>query len=146
MSPEDRRPNGSPPRVRGKHLPRKTLGTGSRITPACAGKTMNALTITLRSTDHPRVCGENDYEPFHYWISGGSPPRVRGKQNVEEIQDWGPRITPACAGKTLSTFSALPPPADHPRVCGENIARAEMFAGQGGSPPRVRGKRSGDES
>ena len=30
---------GSPPRVRGKHIGLGQLGAGTRITPACAGKT-----------------------------------------------------------------------------------------------------------
>ena len=50
---------GSPPRVRGKLIGLGQLGAGSRITPACAGKTWRAKKPIAQDKDHPRVCGEN---------------------------------------------------------------------------------------
>ena len=50
---------GSPPRVRGKRRWRETPLPGSRITPACAGKTTGKAGNHTPSQDHPRVCGEN---------------------------------------------------------------------------------------
>ena len=50
------------------------------------------------------------------------------------------RITPACAGKTLSPCRPCTRRADHPRVCGENDKYFPMIYKRGGSPPRVRGK------
>ena len=50
---------GSPPRVRGKQLDEEDAKIQVRITPACAGKTMQLCSKNVYSKDHPRVCGEN---------------------------------------------------------------------------------------
>ena len=55
------------------------------------------------------------------------------------------RITPACAGKTLIDSSHDRAIGDHPRVCGENLPVRCERAANGGSPPRVRGKRAWQE-
>ena len=49
---------GSPPHVREirKEMPRKT--NLSRITPACAGNTIIAITRRKATKDHPRMCGK----------------------------------------------------------------------------------------
>ena len=51
-----------------------------------------------------------------------------------------PRLTPACAGKTLRGPSWPAALRAHPRVCGENEVDLFTVAGPSGSPPRVRGK------
>ena len=58
---------GSPPRVRGKLGNHEKSRTRSRITPACAGKTVGSTTHKGTAQDHPRVCGENllEYELPH---------------------------------------------------------------------------------
>ena len=98
---------GSPPRVRGKLLTRITIKKTSRITPACAGKTLK-LKFPIRSPkDHPRVCGENCRNLQELDRRKGSPPRVRGKQSAG-IADASPiRITPACAGKTAQSAAVV---------------------------------------
>ena len=49
---------GSPPRVRGEAC----VGSGRlqhrRITPACAGRSLEHLQYRRQFEDHPRVCGE----------------------------------------------------------------------------------------
>ena len=49
---------GSPPRVRGKVLTPPKIDWVFGITPACAGKRIQALCLRRGSRDHPRVCGE----------------------------------------------------------------------------------------
>ena len=49
---------GSPPRMRGKVLPRAVLGPASGITPAYAGKRLVVQRYCPLVRDHPRVCGE----------------------------------------------------------------------------------------
>ena len=112
---------GSPPRVRGKRprLSRRDLRRG--ITPAHAGKTSNAVPQYVRTRDHPRVCGENTCLDHANGDEGGSPPRVRGKQNFFQFQLYLHRITPACAGKTIYKDWLTVMGGDHPRVCGENL-------------------------
>ena len=153
---------GSPPRVRGKLIGLGQLGAGSRITPACAGKTLASVRQILFTRDHPRVCGENYNEYYGNIRTTGSPPRVRGKPHSTRRGVSGKRITPACAGKTVELFEFGNAPEDHPRVCGENYSVVsiasnitdhprvcgENDSGHGsgrreeGSPPRVRGKRA----
>ena len=73
---------GSPPRVRGKLRCSRRLRVLSRITPACAGKTICRTRSDV--------------------VLWGSPPRVRGKlaRGFAILMPF--RITPACAGKTIT--------------------------------------------
>ena len=50
---------GSPPRMRGKHIKNAKKIKDARITPADAGKTQVILPSSVRKRDHPRGCGEN---------------------------------------------------------------------------------------
>ena len=110
---------GSPPRVRG------TVGAGLkfivyiRITPACAGNRSHFFRAIISPPDHPRVCGEQFCQRISRCTDGGSPPRVRGTAGLCDCvaQAWG--ITPACAGNSTPRCRRYIPPADHPRVCGE---------------------------
>mgnify|MGYP006907163326 CR=1 FL=1 len=49
----------------------------------------------------------------------GSPPRVRGKEQAENLDGVDMRITPACAGKSYRGAEHFKEIEDHPRVCGE---------------------------
>ena len=131
---------GSPPRVRGKPFKTADLPIISRITPACAGKTYVGCNCYLVSKDHPRVCGENWFFVYCGRADRGSPPRVRGKRLGVGCLALIDRITPACAGKTLSSPSLMRGAKDHPRVCGENRLSLRGKHTKAGSPPRVRGK------
>ena len=91
---------GSPPRVRGKQAYPLYSAIIIGITPACAGKTGIQSYGLIKCQDHPRVCGENSCSVPSGRISGGSPPRVRGKPDDIRDQVMERGITPACAGKT----------------------------------------------
>ena len=70
------------------------------ITPAYAGK-RDVLHLTHDFTgDHPRVCGEKRCVGFAHGYRLGSPPRMRGKENVTGQELGRTRITPAYAGKS----------------------------------------------
>ena len=70
-------------------------------------------------TDHPRLCGEKIIKDSHCAIPAGSPPPMRGKDDMIEIDEAYSRITPAYAGKSVS-YEKLPSVnKDHPRLCGE---------------------------
>ena len=131
---------GSPPRVRGKHTFFTSSTENRRITPACAGKTHAAQCHVVKCSDHPRVCGENSPMRKSGFSRVGSPPRVRGKRAFKHELVCRERITPACAGKTLTSLLAPAHFTDHPRVCGENLSSGLIFSLAFGSPPRVRGK------
>ena len=71
---------------------------------------------------------------------------MRGKHRLERALDDMARITPAHAGKTLLSLSALMRDADHPRACGENRYKCYEDKVPIGSPPRMRGKHSIDSA
>ena len=65
---------------------------------------------------------------------------MRGKVEPFKGSMYQSRITPACAGKSISHYSKEGAYVDHPRVCGEKCTDVKMIAQNSGSPPRVRGK------
>ena len=131
---------GSPPRMRGK-VRAAPLGAGDAgITPAYAGKSQPWRSYSQRRWDHPRVCGEKTYRPSSFRIRAGSPPRVRGKEEVVVYTEPENGITPACAGKSAERGRNAAGNRDHPRVCGEKHPKTSAQRAGSGSPPRVRGK------
>ena len=131
---------GSPPRVRGKAEKAANDENAERITPACAGKRHRQRIASQAGKDHPRVCGEKTLTKWSHWIIAGSPPRVRGKGAFHKYPERFARITPACAGKSLSVTFFPSVSRDHPRVCGEKDLIVYGRTWEEGSPPRVRGK------
>ena len=127
--------------MRGKGLSELAHTKKARITPACAGKTLSPALRVSAPTDHPRVCGENGTRASKKRAPCGSPPRMRGKPSKTKQKQAKARITPAHAGKTHYARPPLSTRTDHPRACGENKALTEAEREQGGSPPRMRGKR-----
>ena len=89
---------GSPPRVRGEAHDILSGRAVNGITPACAGRSRNRRAQSTADTDHPRVCGEKTFSH----ASGGSPPRVRGEALHKKMICSKSRITPACAGRSIS--------------------------------------------
>ena len=136
----------SPPRMRGKqHLRCDSLGRQG-ITPAHAGKTVKNHVAIVILKDHPRACRENVILCLNFSVNSGSPPRMRGKLARRNLNAFNRRITPAHAGKTPPGGLFDKRSADHPRACGENCTVQDIVTTAGGSPPRMRGKRSGAAS
>ena len=73
---------GSPPHVRGKAFLLTPAMVLSRITPACAGKSWSNALPCSRREDHPRVCGEKFFAAYGAMPLSGSPPRMRGKDQI----------------------------------------------------------------
>ena len=84
------------------------------ITLAYAGK--RSKSMTLRS-----LRGEKRTRNLSVRSRLGSPPHVRGKEQMlqQAGRVWG--ITPAYAGKSDRADIILSPNRDHPRVCGEKM-------------------------
>ena len=86
------------------------------------------------------MCRKNILKMLSKFASVGSLPRVQEKQ-CSLCKWWNTiRITPACAGKTMTFLSRLMKSWDHPRVCGKNKDIFLRFQSGLGSPPRVREK------
>ena len=116
-----------------------------RITPACAGKSLQLCVSCHWQRDHPRVCGEKFTAAHQIRRAVGSPPRVRGKE-FQRLPEGGlHRITPACAGKRQKVKNQKALSKDHPRVCGEKLCSSWNSGMDLESPPRVRGKDIADE-
>ena len=88
------------------------------------------------------MCGKNLCYAEKAALTPGSPPRVREKPDGIEEGGKSRRITPACAGKTISDTSLFILSRDHPRVCGKNTVIDAITNDVMGSPPRVREKLS----
>ena len=93
---------GSPPRMRGRVPAARHADFHPGITPAYAGKSPTALSITLRTRDHPRVCGEEQSSGMPTPQQPGSPPRMRGRAWPVPQRSGQSGITPAYAGKSAS--------------------------------------------
>ena len=91
---------GSPPRVRGTAPAKSFLRLPKRITPACAGNSLQGCVFSAFAQDHPRVCGEQVRGVIDPAQVIGSPPRVRGTVPSSARRVMRPRITPACAGNS----------------------------------------------
>ena len=91
---------GSPPRVREPPYSEVVDDMIPRITPACAGTTVQGVHDVRHGQDHPRVCG-NHLLCFTMRIKRlGSPPRVRKPLNENTVLSYSDRITPACSRTT----------------------------------------------
>ena len=65
---------------------------------------------------------------------------MRGKVVEKQITTHDGGITPAYAGKSRGLRRRRSRSQDHPRICGEKIAKAQNEQLQQGSPPHMRGK------
>ena len=85
--------------MRGKALAILERRSGSRITPAYAGKSQRHDVDIMLQQDHPRLCGEKPKMRALQMKVTGSPPPMRGKvvETLDKALDGG--ITPAYAGK-----------------------------------------------
>ena len=111
-----------------------------RITPAYAGKRALTLCFCDKAQDHPRVCGEKCPPGKCFFMTVGSPPRVRGKVPAVPDGFCNRGITPAHAGKSSAPTCRYSKSGDHPRACGEKGLSMFWSLNHSGSPPRMRGK------
>ena len=86
------------------------------------------------------MCGEKAILVLHIDSAPGSPPRMRGKDGINDSAQAVTGITPACAGKRVRHRRISKPTRDHPRVCGEKGSSTFWSRNHSGSPPRMRGK------
>ena len=113
---------GSPPLARGKGGRSPGATTDTRITPACAGKSL--------------------WREASGSLFSGSPPLARGKGQKCHVGRAPDRITPACAGKRSERRKNEEQRQDHPRLRGEKATAPGSILRPVGSPPLARGKES----
>ena len=109
-----------PPRVRGRHSPRRFGAGTDRATPAGAGTTMVTVADIRRAESYPRGCGD-DEDARH--AAGGRqelPPRVRGRPTRRSRSRPAGRATPAGAGTTRRAATPGLGMESYPRGCGDD--------------------------
>ena len=151
---------GSSPRVRGRSVLRRPLGTVDRLIPAGAGQMVEMEVTTLGSTAHPRGCGADLSTMTLQATKGGSSPRVRGRYHVRPVPPLGTGSSPRVRGRSASRRGdhhierLIPAGAGqirrsrrfslrrgaHPRGCGADRISRIRETGHLGSSPRVRGR------
>ena len=137
-----RRPSrGSPPRARGRRRRLRATRQTRGLTPACAGTSTSEPATDDSAWAHPRVRG--DVWAAWAWLvlSGGSPPRARGRRIRRVVVLSGLGLTPACAGTSLSQRARPAASGAHPRVRGDVDRLDDLTVQLTGSPPRARGRR-----
>ena len=95
--------------MRGKRRANKNHGENVRNIPAYAGKTCAKRSKCWFSTEHPRVCGENQNAIPIVTERTGTSPRMRGKPGCWHKPIPPEGNIPAYAGKTLIDVRFLVP-------------------------------------
>ena len=98
-------PDGSSPRMRGKHGSRRATPSTARIIPAHAGQTRTTRAARCPWPDHPRACGANCRCCSMFCTVSGSSPRMRGKLDLGDGCVADDRIIPAHAGQTVRFYA-----------------------------------------
>ena len=107
--------------MRGTHRAIQKVVNTVGITPAYAGNTCCRAQVDRSHWDHPRVCGEHDFDEQAVSAEAGSPPRMRGTLRWKAGEQLFMGITPAYAGNTTLSIIIVAISRDHPRVCGEHL-------------------------
>ena len=137
---------GSSPHTRGARGSVRAGRCRIGIIPAYAGSTPPAPKSRNTGRDHPRIRGEHRLQGMPVRPDQGSSPHTRGAPKKREDPENAARIIPAYAGSTGTTWSAMKPTTDHPRIRGEHERSGRFLVGSAGSSPHTRGARPGGRS
>ena len=112
----------------------QNLARGLWVSPAYAGKSLLELLQRTVVRDHPRVCGEKANQQAAFMQQLGSPPHVRGKENISSTPSIHSGITHAYAGKRLKRSRSTVPPVAivllFPSVCNKPVVSNGSPAGR----------------
>jgi len=135
--------SGTPPRARGRqHRHAGDLGAHGN-TPACAGTTPGRASPSRPRREHPRVRGDDKTPEGASGLTGGTPPRARGRLSHAHDDLPAEGNTPACAGTTADRRPRGCTPPEHPRVRGDDAPTSGAPPTPSGTPPRARGRLGG---
>ena len=126
----------------GKTRKRSSLPSCRRgSSPLTRGKLIIAPGDATPGVAHPRSRGENSRVRCSRASHGGSSPLTRGKRRESVLDEQGPGLIPAHAGKTRRRWRGGACGRAHPRSRGENILATCDRMLELGSSPLTRGKR-----
>ena len=130
---------GSSPLSRGIRNLIQEAVESTRIIPALAGNTVDAICPCRQCGDHPRSRGEYDRGDGFATARRGSSPLSRGIRGAGCDELVLHRIIPALAGNTKNDIRLYGPEWDHPRSRGEYITSTGPSLLRSGSSPLSRG-------
>ena len=137
------KPIGTPPRLWGKRPHEGPDGEIQRYTPTPVGKTFLPQAHQMMSTVHPHACGENFSAKKKAGRVSGTPPRLWENPVDSTGAPSGNRYNPhACGENSADVILNMPARPVHPHACGENFRATLESVEEGGTPPRLWGKRS----
>ncbi len=131
---------GGPPRARGRLLRGLQPALDGGRTPACAGTTCRPAAGSSCRPEDPRVRGDDVRAAAPRGVSGGGPPRARGRHHPVSAPAGEAGRTPACAGTTPASPTAPTSGPEDPRVRGDDGRVCAGAAAAIGGPPRARGR------
>ena len=132
------RPWGSPPLAREGLCSSNRKSCIHRITPARAGRTIQADKLQRNCGDHPRSRGKDATGSITFTIKPGSPPLAREGQYRKYRKLIPAGITPARAGRTYKPTACHTLIWDHPRSRGKDSNVHSISPLVLGSPPLAR--------
>ncbi len=131
--------SGSSPRLRGTCIAHHLTAKIHRFIPAPAGNMIRSRHQKLKTSVHPRACGEHEMYRGSTANCIGSSPRLRGTCQASRRISNRRRFIPAPAGNIAPAAMRLSATSVHPRACGEHGKARGVTAGRVGSSPRLRG-------
>ena len=132
----------TPPLARGRPMDEDDDCAQLRNTPACAGKTCRFRWSGPCTRKHPRLRGEDAWHYLKHYTAPETPPLARGRRGLRRRNGLCRGNTPACAGKTERTDQQDEKQRKHPRLRGEDKAKARAPGLRGETPPLARGRLS----
>ncbi len=132
---------GGPPLVRGRPGQAAVAALARGRTPARAGTTDRTGLRRSTSGEDPRSCGDDLYMAATGFPAYGGPPLVRGRRGGGRALPRRSRRTPARAGTTTQSGTAVRSPSEDPRSCGDDAGPWVPRIRYRGGPPLVRGRR-----
>ncbi|AFV90760.1 hypothetical protein PACID_29950 [Acidipropionibacterium acidipropionici ATCC 4875] len=94
-----------------------------------------------RTSDYPRLRGDDFGMLGQRWAASGLPPPARGRRQPSGAPVRVGRITPACAGTTACSAPPNHRRADYPRLRGDDGQNRRAGRRLRGLPPSARGRR-----
>ena len=140
---EPGRASGSPPRARGRQDAQRLTPHVGRFTPARAGTAPPGPWRRCPRPVHPRARGDGSTGTTRRAAGLGSPPRARGRLVDDHLRTRLGRFTPARAGTAPPGHTCAGNTPVHPRARGDGAAGMTLEDTLGGSPPRARGRQCG---
>ena len=89
------------PAARGQRVSATRTDIATRSIPGCAGRTRRVKTAAPMAAEHPRLRGEDRWQPGYSDCSSGASPAARGGHRRGLRRCAARRSIPGCAGRTV---------------------------------------------